>query len=165
MAGGILRMLENLNSNNSYYKHLSRKWISESENIISKVLDAIFELLNKGRKKSIEEDGAIEFVRFNLQEYERIFSLVQLVFKATSSGFSKFFFLQKDKYLTPFVLFVFKCLESEDFERKSRALGMLVFLLSQTDAAEEKIDFLRLTFPNIVATLDSTIDRKKSLDQ
>lgn len=56
MAGGILRMIENLNSQNSYHKHLSKKWIGEAENIITKVIDAIYQLLENmpERKRSIE---------------------------------------------------------------------------------------------------------------
>jgi hypothetical protein len=134
VAGGILRMIDNLNSHNSYYKHLSRKWITEAENIISKVLDAIFKQLSPERKGSIEAEG--EFVQHNIADYDRIFNLIQLVFRSTSAGFSKFFFLQRDKYLAPFVLFVFKCLESPQFELKSRSLGILSFLLNQADAPQ-----------------------------
>jgi hypothetical protein len=56
VAGGILRMIENLNSQNSYHKHLSKKWIGEAENIITKVIDAIYQLLENmpERKRSIE---------------------------------------------------------------------------------------------------------------
>lgn len=53
-------MIDNLNSQNSYDKHLSRRWIVEAENIISKVIDAIFKLLDKGRKGSLDEhEGAV----------------------------------------------------------------------------------------------------------
>ena len=108
-------MIENLNSQNSYHKHLSKMWISEAENIISKVLDAIYSLLEDlplGRKQSTEEEGAVVFQQFNIAAYERIFNLLQLVFRSTSPGFSKFFYLQRDKYLAPLILFVFKCLEA-----------------------------------------------------
>jgi hypothetical protein len=59
VAGGILRMIDNLNSQNSYYKHMSRRWIAEAENIISKVLDAVFKLLDKGRKASLDDREGI----------------------------------------------------------------------------------------------------------
>ena len=68
VAGGILRMVENLNSKNSYYKHLSRKWIGQAENIISKVLDAVFKLLNREKKGSIHEDEG-EFNPANVAEF------------------------------------------------------------------------------------------------
>lgn len=55
VAGGILRMVENLNSQNSYHKHLSKKWIGEAENIITKVLDAIYELLENAPQRKNSE--------------------------------------------------------------------------------------------------------------
>lgn len=56
-------MIDNLNSQNSYYKHMSRRWIGEAENIVSKVLDAVFKLLDKGRKASLDDrEGFVQFV-------------------------------------------------------------------------------------------------------
>ena len=96
----------------------------------------------------------------NIADYDSIFNLLQLVFRSTTKGFRKFFFIQKDKYLATFVLYTFKCLESEEFEIKSRALGMLSFLLGQAESAEEKLDFLKLTLPNVLAILDRVVDRR-----
>lgn len=156
VAGGILRMIDNLNSQNSYYKHLSKVWIGEAENIISKVLDAIYRLFmdSSDRKDSIDEEGtSSQFKVWNIAAYDRVFNLLQLVFKYTSSGFCKFFFLQRDKYVIPLVLFIFKCLENDSFEIKSRSLSMLSFIFCQADLPQEKIDFLGLTLTNIMAIL------------
>lgn len=86
------------------------------------------------RKLSFDEEESKQKVikYWNIEEYERIFSLMKLVFKATTSNFSKFFFLQKEKYLNIFILFIFKCIETDPFEIKSKSLEMLTFLLSQT---------------------------------
>lgn len=90
----------------------------ESENIISKIIDPIYHLMDKNRKQkklSVEEDESKNKVikNWNIEEYHKIYSLMKLVFKATSNSFSKFFYLQKDKYLSTFVLFIFKCLEND----------------------------------------------------
>lgn len=105
----------------------------------------------------------IQFKQWNIAQYERIFNLVQLVFKSTSAGFTRFFFLQKDKYLTPLVLYVFKCLENDNYVTKSRSLALLSFILSQAGDPREIIDVLSLTLPNVLAILDAIIDRKKSI--
>jgi hypothetical protein len=83
------------------------------------------------RKDSIDEEGAVKYRQWNVADYERVYNLLKLVFRFTSSGFVKFFFVQKDKYLTPFVLFIFKCLEGNSFTTKSRSIAMLTFILNQ----------------------------------
>lgn len=37
---------------------------------------------------------------------------------------------------------------------------MLSFLLGQAESAEEKLDFLKLTLPNVLAILDRVVDRR-----
>jgi hypothetical protein len=69
---------------------------------------------------------------WNIDEYDRIYSLMKVVFRNTSSSFSKYFFLQRDKYLNTFIIFIFKCIETKKFEIKSKSLQMLTFLLDQT---------------------------------
>ncbi len=56
---------------------------------------------------------------------------MKVVFRNTSSSFSKYFFLQRDKYLNTFIIFIFKCIETNEFEIKSKSLQMLTFLLDQ----------------------------------
>lgn len=57
---------------------------------------------------------------------------MKLVFRNTSTNFSKFFFLQRDKFLNTFIIYVFKCIETDSFEAKSKSLQMITFLLDQT---------------------------------
>jgi hypothetical protein len=126
-------MIENIDSRNSYHQHLSNKWISDSESIISKIIDSIYHLMDMDRKTSEEEDEGRQsaITNWNTKDYQHIYTLIQLVFRATSTNFSKFFFLQKDKYLHPFIIFIFKCLESDSFEVKSKSIEMLTYLLSK----------------------------------
>ena len=37
---------------------------------------------------------------------------------------------------------------------------MLSFILNQAEAPHEKMDFLKLTLPNVLAILDRTIDKR-----
>lgn len=45
VAGGIIRMITNVTSSNSYKKHLSCKWIEESESIVSKIVDPVYDII------------------------------------------------------------------------------------------------------------------------
>jgi hypothetical protein len=98
---------------------------------------------------------------WNIGGHKRIYNLLRLIFRSTTVGFSKFFFLQRDKYLTPFVLFIFKCLETDSFDNKSRSLAMLTFLLEHTQLPKENMDLIQLTLPNILSHLNTTIDQKQ----
>jgi hypothetical protein len=85
---------------------------------------------------------------------------MRLVFRCTSTSFSKYFFLQRDKYLNAFIIYIFKCIETDSFEVKSKSLQMLTFLLDQTRESSEKYDIVNLTLPNVISILDKIIDAK-----
>lgn len=87
---------------------------------------------------------------------------MKLVFRTTTLNFSKFFFLQRDKYLNTFIIYLFKCIETDSFEIKSKSLQMLTFLLEQTREPSEKFDMVNLTLPNVLCILDTIIDAKCS---
>ena len=88
-------MLSNLNNKSPLLRNLSEKWIQSSSQIISKIIDPVYKFM--AEKKL---DGTIE-----------VYTMIQNIFNSQTSDFTKFFFLQRDKYLFPLINHIFSSLD------------------------------------------------------